>query len=92
MEIPDALFAIGLVYIIISSLLLGVIGLLTTPTLAIARRRSQYFDDWNAALKAPWLFWHIGGLLFRVQELLGNYVLPAPQRVCDMAYGYFRSQ
>jgi hypothetical protein len=26
------------------------------------------------------------------KELLGNYVLPAPQRVSDLAFGYCKSQ
>ena len=68
------------------------LALLASPALVITRRRSQYFDDWNAALKAPWLFWHVGSLLFRLQELFGNYVVPAPQRVCDLTAGYMRSQ
>ena len=29
---------------------------------------------------------------YRVAELFGNYVLPAPQRVSDLACAYFRSQ
>ncbi|KAI8476834.1 MAG: O-methyltransferase-domain-containing protein [Monoraphidium minutum] len=80
MEIPDALVAAAAAYIVLSALLLSGLALLASPVLVIARRRARFFDDWNAALRAPWLFWHIGGLLFRIQELIGNYVLPAPQR------------
>jgi len=92
MEVPAWAVTSACVYIAASGFVLGILGLLALPALVITRRKRAYFADWNEALRAPWLFWHIGGLLFRVQELLGNYVVPAPQRVCDLAFSHFRSQ
>lgn len=92
MEVPTGLVVAAGAYIAVSGLLLAGLALLASPALVISRRRRAYFEDWNGALSAPWLFWHIAGWLFRAQELLGNYVVPAPQRVCDLAFSHFRSQ
>jgi hypothetical protein len=92
MEVPAPLVWAAVAYMAASGLALAALGLLASPAAGVVRRRGAFFHDWNAALSAPWLFWHIGGLLFRLQETLGNYVLPAPQRVCELAYSHFRSQ
>ncbi|GBF98937.1 hydroxyneurosporene methyltransferase [Raphidocelis subcapitata] len=90
--VPEPVFWAAAAYIAASGLLLAGLAVLAAPALVITRRRSRYFEDWNEALHAPWFFWHVGGFLFRIQELLGNYVLPAPQRVCDLAHSHFRAQ
>lgn len=92
MEVSTVTYVASAAYIAVTGALLGALALFAVPAVMITRRRASYFDDWNDTLQAPWLFWHIGGLLFRAQELFGNYVLPAPQRVCDLAYSHFRSQ
>jgi hypothetical protein len=90
--VPDALFWAAVAWIAASGLLLGAVAVFAAPALVTSRRPARYFDDWNGALRAPWFFWHVGGLLFRLQELLGNYVLPAPQRACDIAASFLRAQ
>lgn len=77
--LPTGLVIAGGVYIGLTLVVLAAIALLCSPMIIINRRKTAYWDDWNASQKAPWLFWHIGGLWYRVSELLGNYVLPAPQ-------------
>lgn len=91
-ELPAALVLAGGLYIGLSALLGLAAAVLLAPLLIINRSQSRYWDDWNASLRAPWLFWHIGGFWYRFTELLGNHVLPAPQRVADLACAYFRSQ
>jgi len=91
-EVPLGLFVATTVYVGITGLVGIVVALLAGPALIINRPRSAYWNDWNSSLKAPWLFWKIGALWYRIAELLGNYILPAPQRVSDMASAYFRSQ
>jgi hypothetical protein len=77
--LPQWTVVIGGAYIC-STLLLGAgLLLLCSPMLIINRPKSAYWQDWNDSQNAPWLFWIIGGLWYRIQELLGNYVLPAPQ-------------
>lgn len=90
--VPYALFVVGVAYIAITAVIFTAAFWFISPMFTINRRRSQYFDDWNVALHVPWVFWHIGAWWFRIQELLGNYVLPAPQRVMDLATQYMKSQ
>lgn len=90
--VPLPLFCLAIAYTVVTALIGLVVSVLLAPALILSRRRADYFKDYNAtALAAPWLFWHIGGAWHRVCELLGNYFLPAPQRVCDMASAYMRS-
>ena len=91
-EVPLGLAVACGAYTAVTLALGAALLVLASPALVINRLPRQYFDDWNAALKAPWLFWHVGSLLFRLQELFGNYVVPAPQRICDMTAAYMRSQ
>eukprot|EP00775_Hariotina_reticulata_P006657 gene6657-6882_t len=91
-EVPFGLFVASTVYIGTTVVIAVLIALLASPALVISRPRNAYWNDWNSALKAPWLCWHIGNFWYRVIELLGNYFMPAPQRVSDMASAYFRSQ
>lgn len=90
--LPQWAVVAGGAYIGFTLLLAAGLALLCSPMLIINRPKSAYWQDWNDSQKAPWIFWHIGAFWYRVQELLGNYVLPAPQRVCDMASAFFRSQ
>jgi hypothetical protein len=77
--LPQWAVVAGGVYIGVTLLLAAALALLCSPMLIINRPKSAYWQDWNDSQKAPWLFWHIGGFWYRAQELLGNYVLPAPQ-------------
>ena len=65
-ELPLGLVVLGSTYIGITIAIGVVISLLTAPTFFVYRRKSAYFDDWNSSLKAPWLFWWIGGLWYRI--------------------------
>jgi hypothetical protein len=65
-ELPLGLVVLGSTYIGITIAITIVISLLTSPIPIIWRRKSAYFDDWNSALKAPWLFWWIGGFWYRL--------------------------
>lgn len=90
---PTALVVAAAVYVGATALLLAAAALLALPVVCVVRRpKSRYFDDWRGSVRAPWLFWRVGGALYRLQEVLGNYVLPAPQRVCELAYSYVRAQ
>jgi hypothetical protein len=91
-EVPTGLVIVASLYTALTIVISLVVSLLTSPVLVVNRPKRAYFDDWNDALKAPWLFWHIGGWLYRLQELLGNYVLPAPQRATDVVAYMMRSQ
>lgn len=65
-ELPVPLMVLGTVTIAISIAVTVLTSLMQLPTLFIIRRKSAYFDDYNSALKAPWLFWWIGGLWYRI--------------------------
>lgn len=90
--LPTGLVIAGGVWIGVTVVAAVTIVLICSPMLIINRPKSAYWADWNDSQKAPWIFWHIGGLWYRINELLGNYVLPAPQRVTDLASYYIRSQ
>jgi hypothetical protein len=92
MEVAAPVFWAAVAYIALSGALLAGLGVLALPAAFTIRRRAAFFQDWNSALAAPWFFWHVGGVLFRIQEMLGNYILPAPQRVCELASAHMRSQ
>lgn len=65
-ELPVVVLVFGIVIIAIGIAVTILTSLMLVPTLFIIRRKAAYFDDWNRALKAPWLFWWIGGLWYRI--------------------------
>ncbi|KAF8068171.1 sfmM3 [Scenedesmus sp. PABB004] len=75
-----------------SAAVLAAAAVFCSPMAIIVRPAKAYWADWNTSQAAPWFFWHLGGLWYRLSELLGNWVLPAPQRVADMASSFFRCQ
>lgn len=65
-ELPLGLVILGSTYIGITIAVTVIVSVLTSPIPIIWRRKPAYFDDWNSALKAPWVFWWIGGLWYRL--------------------------
>jgi hypothetical protein len=65
-ELPVGLMVLGTSYIALTIVIGLANAVLTAPLMAMIRRKSAYFDDWNEGLKAPWVFWRIGGLWFRI--------------------------
>lgn len=90
--LPSGLVIAGAIWIGVTFVVALGLMLVCSPILIINRPKSAYWADWNDSQKAPWVFWHIGGFWYRFCELLGNYVLPAPQRVTDLASSFIRSQ
>jgi hypothetical protein len=65
-ELPLGLVILGSTTIGISIAVTIMVSVMQLPSLFIIRRKSAYFDDWNSALRAPWVFWWIGGLWYRI--------------------------
>jgi hypothetical protein len=64
--LPTGLVILGSITIGVSIAVSVLSSILTSPSLFVFRRKSAYFDDWNSALKAPWIFWWIGSLWYRI--------------------------
>jgi len=83
-ELPLGLVILGSTYIGITIAIGALVSLLTSPSLILHRRKSAYFDDWNSGLKAPWLFWYIGGLWYRLTGELLHDSARNPASACTL--------
>ena len=91
-EVPFFLVVLASVYTAITIAIGVALQIVMIHVFVVNRSKKAYFHDWNDALKFPMLSFQIGGWLYRFQELLGNYLIPAPQRALDVTSYMMKSQ